>query len=158
MDAVKRFFKYIAVDTKSNEDNPECPSTKGQLELGKMLVQELHELGVADAEQDAHGYVYGTIPANTDKKAPVIGFIAHMDTAPDLDGKCVNPQIVHYKGGDIKLNETYSLTVNEFPFLNKLIGEDIITTDGTTRRCSTVRLKSALPPTRKSAEVQTSSM
>ena len=132
MDAVKRFFKYIAVDTKSNEDNPECPSTKGQLELGKMLVQELHELGVADAEQDAHGYVYGTIPANTDKKAPVIGFIAHMDTAPDLDGKCVNPQIVHYKGGDIKLNETYSLTVNEFPFLNKLVGEDIITTDGTT--------------------------
>ena len=132
MDAVKRFFKYIAVDTKSNEDNPECPSSKGQLELGKMLVQELHELGVSDAKQDAHGYVYGTISANTDKKLPVIGFIAHMDTAPDLDGKCTNPQIVHYTGGDIKLNETYSLTVKDFPFLNKLVGEDIITTDGTT--------------------------
>ena len=132
MDAVKRFFKYIAVDTKSDEDNPECPSSKGQLELGKILVRELHELGVTDAEQDPHGYVYGTIPANTDKKLPVIGFIAHMDTSPDLDGKCVNPQIVHYTGGDIKLNETYSLTDKEFPFLTKLVGEDIITTDGTT--------------------------
>ena len=132
MEPVKRFFKYIAVDTKSNEDNPDCPSTKGQLELGKMLVQELHELGVADAEQDAYGYVYGTIPANIDKKVPVIGFIAHMDTAPDLDGKCINPQIVHYTGGDIKLNDRYSLSVKEFPFLNKLIGEDLITTDGTT--------------------------
>lgn len=132
MEPVKRFFKYIAVDTKSNEDNPACPSTKGQLELGKMLVQELHELGVADAEQDAYGYVYGTIPANIDKKVPVIGFIAHMDTAPDLDGKCINPQIVHYTGGDIKLNDRYSLSVKEFPFLNKLIGEDLITTDGTT--------------------------
>lgn len=132
MEPVKRFFKYIAVDTKSNEDNPDCPSTKGQLELGKMLVQELHELGVAGAEQDAYGYVYGTIPANIDKKVPVIGFIAHMDTAPDLDGKCINPQIVHYTGGDIKLNDRYSLSVKEFPFLNKLIGEDLITTDGTT--------------------------
>lgn len=132
MEPVKRFFKYIAVDTKSNDDNPACPSTKGQLELGKMLVQELHELGVADAEQDAYGYVYGTIPANIDKKVPVIGFIAHMDTAPDLDGKCINPQIVHYTGGDIKLNDRYSLSVKEFPFLNKLIGEDLITTDGTT--------------------------
>ena len=132
MDAVKRFFKYIAVDTKSNEDNPACPSSQGQLELGTMLVQELHELGVTDAEQDTHGYVYGTIPANAGKKLPVIGFIAHMDTAPDLDGKCVNPRIVHYTGGDIKLNDTYSLTVKEFPFLNKLVGEDIITTDGTT--------------------------
>ena len=132
MDAVKRFFRYIAVDTKSNEDNPECPSTKGQLELGKMLVEELQSLGVADAEQDAHGYVYGTIPATTDKKLPVVGFIAHMDTAPDLDGTCTNPQIVHYTGGDIKLNDTYSLTVKEFSFLNSLIGEDIITTDGTT--------------------------
>lgn len=132
MDAVQRFFKYIAVDTKSNEDNPECPSTKGQLELGKMLAQELRDLGVSSVEHDAHGYVYGTIPANTDKKLPVIGFIAHMDTAPDLDGKCVNPQIVEYKGGDITLNDTYSLTVKEFPFLNKLVGETLITTDGTT--------------------------
>lgn len=132
MEPVKRFLRYIAVDTKSNEDNPACPSTEGQRTLGAMLVKEMHELGVQDAEQDTHGYVYGTIPANTDKKAPVIGFIAHLDTSPDLDGQCVNPQIVHYTGGDIKLNDTYALTVKEFPFLNKLIGEDIITTDGTT--------------------------
>ena len=132
MDAVKRFFKYIAVDTQSNEDCAECPSSKGQLELGKMLVEELHELGCTDAEQDRYGYVYASIPATTAKKLPVIGFIAHLDTAPDLGGKCTNPQLVQYKGGDIKLNDTYSLTVKEFPFLNKLIGETLITTDGTT--------------------------
>ena len=132
MDAVKRFFKYIAVDTQSNEDCAECPSSKGQLELGKMLVEELHELGCTDAEQDRYGYIYASIPATTAKKLPVIGFIAHLDTAPDLGGKCMNPQLVQYKGGDIKLNDTYSLTVKEFPFLNKLIGETLITTDGTT--------------------------
>ena len=134
MDAVKRFFKYIAVDTKSNEDNPECPSTKGQLELGKMLVQELHELGVADAEQDAHGYVYGTIPANTDKKAPVIGFIAHMDTSPDMTGKDVKPRIVTYDGGTIVLNEAEQIVLSPdtFPELANYVGQELIVTDGTT--------------------------
>ncbi|MEL3906201.1 MAG: peptidase T [Treponema sp.] len=132
MDAVARFLKYIAVDTRSNEANGQCPSTQGQLILGKMLAEELRDLGVCDVEQDQYGYVYGTIPANTDKSVPVIGFIAHIDTAPDLDGKCSNPQIIEYKGGDIPLNDTYSLTVKEFPFLNTLIGETLITTDGTT--------------------------
>ena len=131
MDYLKRFQKYISMDTKSNEENECCPSTPGQLELGKYLVKELTEMGLK-AEQDKHGYVYSAIPANTDKKVPAIGFIAHMDTAPDLDGKCVNPKVFMYKGGDIKLNDEYTMTVKDFPFLKELEGQEIITTDGTT--------------------------
>ena len=131
MDYLKRFQKYISMDTKSNEENECCPSTPGQLELGKYLVKELTEMGLK-AEQDEHGYVYSAIPANTDKKVPAIGFIAHMDTAPDLDGKCVNPKAFVYKGGDIKLNDEYTMTVKDFPFLKELEGQEIITTDGTT--------------------------
>lgn len=132
MDIVERFKRYIAVDTKSDPNNGDCPSTAGQLELGKLLVAELHDLGVQNAEQDEHGYVYASIPANTTTDAVPIGFIAHMDTSPDLDGKCTHPQIVDYAGGDIRLNEKYSLTVKDFPFLNDLIGQKIMTTDGTT--------------------------
>jgi len=131
MDYLKRFQKYISMDTKSNEENECCPSTPGQLELGKYLVKELTDMGLK-AEQDEHGYVYSAIPANTDKKVPAIGFIAHMDTAPDLDGKCVNPKVFVYKGGDIKLNDEYTMTVKDFPFLKELEGQEIITTDGTT--------------------------
>lgn len=131
MDYLKRFQKYISMDTKSNEENECCPSTPGQLELGKYLVKELADMGLK-AEQDEHGYVYSAIPANTDKKVPAIGFIAHMDTAPDLDGKCVNPKVFVYKGGDIKLNDEYTMTVKDFPFLKELEGQEIITTDGTT--------------------------
>lgn len=131
MDYLKRFQKYISMDTKSNEENECCPSTPGQLELGKYLVKELSDMGLK-AEQDKHGYVYSAIPANTDKKVPAIGFIAHMDTAPDLGGKCVNPKVFMYKGGDIKLNDEYTMTVKDFPFLKELEGQEIITTDGTT--------------------------
>ncbi|MGP1594622.1 MAG: peptidase T [Treponema sp.] len=132
MDPINRFLKYIAVNTKSDESVEHCPSTAGQLALGKMLVEELHTIGVSDAVQDEHGYVYASIPANTEKKVPTIGFIAHLDTAPDLDGTCINPKMVQYKGGDIQLNENYALTVAEFPFLDTLVGEQLITTDGTT--------------------------
>ncbi|MGP1577330.1 MAG: peptidase T [Treponema sp.] len=132
MDPVDRFLKYIAVDTQSNEANEQCPSTAGQLELGKIVVEELHSLGITNAVQDEHGYIYASIPANTAKPVPSIGFIAHLDTSPDLDGKCTNPHIVQYTGGDIQLNDRYALTVKEFPFLKKLAGEQLITTDGTT--------------------------
>lgn len=132
MEKLERFLKYISFDTKSDEENPSCPSTPGQLELGKELVQELIELGLQDAEQDEHGYVYATLPGNVEG-VPTIGLIAHMDTAPDLDGKCIHPQIIEeYKGGDIPLNEEYSITEKEFPFLKELVGHKLITTDGTT--------------------------
>ncbi|MDO5718961.1 MAG: peptidase T [Tissierellia bacterium] len=128
---MKRFLNYISYDTKSDDDNTNCPSSEGQLVLGKLLVKELKELGIEDAHQDDDGYIYGSLKGNTED-VPTIGFISHMDTAPDLDGKCTNPQIIEYSGGDIKLNDEYSLTTKEFPFLNDLIGQKLITTDGTT--------------------------
>lgn len=131
MKALERFKKYIAFDTKSNEENECCPSTPGQLVFGKALVEELKSMGL-EAEQDKNGYIYSCLKSNTDKKIPPIGFIAHMDTAPDLDGKCVNPKVFVYKGGDIKLNDEYTMTVKDFPFLKDLEGEEIVTTDGTT--------------------------
>ncbi|NLY09086.1 MAG: peptidase T [Tissierellia bacterium] len=132
MDIIERFKKYIAMDTRSDDSNPNCPSTPGQLELGKLLVAELQDMGLSNAFQDEHGYVYATLESNIDKEVPVIGFIAHMDTAPDLDGKCVNPQTIVYNGGDIKLNDKYSITESEFPFIAELVGQELITTDGTT--------------------------
>ena len=129
---VKRFKRYIGVDTKSDGNSSTCPSTKGQLELGALVVEELKELGLSHVKQDENGYVYAILKYNIDKKVPTIGFIAHFDTSPDLDGKCVNPQIIKYEGGDIKLNDEYSLTEKEFPFLKDLVGQELITTDGTT--------------------------
>lgn len=129
---IERFKKYIAVDTKSDENSNTCPSTKGQLELGAILVEDLKEIGLEDVKQDKNGYVYSTLKSNMDKKVPTIGFVAHLDTSPDLDGKCINPQIFTYEGGEIKLNEKYSMTEKEFPFLKELVGKEIITTDGTT--------------------------
>ncbi|MCQ4921965.1 peptidase T [Tissierella carlieri] len=129
---VERFKKYIAIDTKSDENSSTCPSTPGQLELGALLADELKGLGLEDVKQDENGYVYATLKSNTDKKVPTIGFISHLDTSPDLDGKCTNPKIFTYEGGDIELNEQYSITIKEFPFLRSLIGKELITTDGTT--------------------------
>ena len=117
---VERFKKYIAVDTKSDENSETVPSTQGQLKLGKIVANELKEIGLEDVFQDKNGYVYGTLPSNTEKEVPTIGFIAHFDTSPDLDGEVTNPQVVDYKGGDIKLNDKYSLTVDGFPELEKL--------------------------------------
>ena len=129
---VERFKRYIAVDTKSDSDSETVPSTKGQLELGELLVEELNELGLENVMQDENGYIYAELPSNIDKEVPTIGFIAHLDTSPDLDGKVTNPQIVDYQGGEIKLNDNYSLTAEEFPVLEKLKGKTLITTDGTT--------------------------
>lgn len=128
-----RFLKYVSFRTTSDPKSETCPTTPGQLVLGKALVEELHELGLTDAFQDKDGYVYARLKGNTDKNVKTIGFISHMDTSPDLDGKCINPQIIEeYKGGDIRLNDQYALTVKEFPFLKDVIGHKLVTTDGTT--------------------------
>lgn len=127
-----RFLNYISYDTQSDDKSKSCPSTEGQFELGKLLVKELREMGIDNAELDEHGYIYASIEG-TVKSAPKIGLIAHMDTALEMPGKCDNPQIVEeYKGGDIVLNEKYKLTEEEFPFLKDLVGHKIVTTDGTT--------------------------
>lgn len=129
---VERFKRYIAVDTRSDETSKTCPSTPGQLELGALLVEELKEIGLTNARQDESGYVYASLESNMERKVPTIGFIAHLDTSPDLDGKCTNPQIIKYQGGDIKLNDQYTMTVEEFPFLKDLVGKELMVTDGTT--------------------------
>ena len=129
---IERFKRYIAVDTKSDSDSETVPSTKGQLKLGKILVEELKELGLENVVQDQNGYIYAELPANIDRELPTIGFIAHLDTSPDLEGEVLNPQLVDYQGGEIKLNEQYSLSPAEFPALEELKGKTLITTDGTT--------------------------
>ncbi len=131
----ERFIKYAKIDTQSDPNSPTCPSTEKQKDLGRVLVAELLEMGITDAHMDENGYVYGTIPANTSKKVPVICFCSHMDTSPDCSGKDVNPQInKNYDGKDIVLinDKTQIIKVAEHPSLLKQIGNDIITTDGTT--------------------------
>jgi tripeptide aminopeptidase len=131
----ERFLRYVVIDTQSDPSSPTCPSTEKQKNLGRMLAAELKALGLADAHLDEHGYVYATIPANTDKKVPVICFCSHMDTSPDCTGANVKPQIVkNFRGGDIVLpaDPTQVIRVAEHPELANQIGNDIITTDGTT--------------------------
>ncbi len=128
---VERFLSYVAYDTKSDAETGVTPSTPGQMVLANKLVEELKEIGMSDVTIDENGYVMATLPANTDKEIPTIGFIAHMDTAPDYSGANVNPQFVeNYDGGDIKLNETTVLSPKDFPELKDYIGKTLITTDG----------------------------
>lgn len=129
----ERFLEYIKIDTKSDETTKVTPSTKGQLEFGKVLASELKNLGLSDVKISNDGYIYATLEGNLDKKVPTIGFIAHMDTAPDMDGKCVNPKIVeNYDGKDINLNDSVILSPEFSPELKGYIGQTLITTDGTT--------------------------
>lgn len=130
-----RFLRYVVIDTQSDPASPTCPSTAKQKNLGMLLVRELHEIGIADAHLDEHGYVYATIPANTDKIVPVICFCSHMDTSPDCSGADVKPQIVkNYQGGDIVLpgDPAQVIRVRDNPALKEQIGNDIVTSDGTT--------------------------
>jgi tripeptide aminopeptidase len=132
---LERFFKYIKIDTQSNEESTTCPSTAKQLNLGKVLVAELKEIGLSDVSIDENGYIMATLPANTDKKVPTIGFISHMDTAPDFSGENVNPQIIkNYDGGNIVINKEKNLVLTPelFPELTEYVGQTIITTDGNT--------------------------
>ncbi|MEC1543594.1 peptidase T [Bacillus halotolerans] len=134
-DIIERFTTYVKVDTQSDESVDTCPSTPGQLTLGNMLVEELKSIGMEDAAIDENGYVMATLPSNTEKDVPTIGFLAHVDTATDFTGKNVNPQIVEsYDGKDITLNEKLQviLSSDQFPELSGYKGHTLITTDGTT--------------------------
>ncbi|MPM00267.1 Peptidase T [bioreactor metagenome] len=129
----ERFLEYVKINTKSDETTKVTPSTKGQLVLAEKLCDELKEVGLKDAKISQHGYVYATLDKNSNKDLPVIGFIAHMDTAPDYSGESVNPKIVaNYDGKDIKLNDSVVLSPKFSPELKQYIGKTLITTDGTT--------------------------
>ena len=129
-----RFLRYVVIDTQSDAQSPSQPSTEKQKNLSRMLVEELQSIGLADAHLDEHGYVYATVPANTDKDVPVICFCSHVDTAPDFSGADVRPKLHrNYAGGDIVLgNSGRAIRVAEHPELANQIGNDLITTDGTT--------------------------
>ncbi|MFJ7355672.1 peptidase T [Phyllobacterium sp. NPDC097923] len=130
-----RFLRYVVIDTQSDPKSSAQPSTEKQKNLGHVLVGELLAIGLSDAHMDEHGYVHATIPSNVDKPVPVICFCSHMDTAPDFTGTNVKPRILHnYGGGDIQLpgDPQQVIRVSDHPVLLDQIGNDIITTDGTT--------------------------
>ena len=132
---LERFLRYVTIDTQSDPDSPTTPSTEKQKNLGCLLVTELREIGLADADMDENGYVYATLPANSAKTVPGICFCSHMDTSPDCTGANVKPQIVrNYQGGDITLpgDPSQIIRAAEHPALATQIGNDIVTTDGTT--------------------------
>lgn len=133
--AAERFLRYVQIDTQSDPQSDSFPTTTKQKDLSKLLAQELKEIGIADAHMDEWGYVYATIPATTTKKVPVICFCAHVDTAPDCSGTNVKP-IVHknYRGQDIVLPDDPAqvLKLADYPYLQKQIGNDLITASGNT--------------------------
>jgi tripeptide aminopeptidase len=131
----ERFLRYAVIDTQSDPASPTCPSTEKQKDLGRLLAAELQAMGLSDAHLDPFGYVYATIPGNTEKQVPVICFCSHMDTSPDCTGKGVKPQIVrNYRGGDIVLpgDPAQVIRAADHPALQDQIGNDIVTSDGTT--------------------------
>ena len=131
-----RFLRYVVIDTQSDPRSPSQPSTEKQKDLGRVLVEELLAIGITDAHLDEHGYVYATVPATTTKNnVPVICFCSHMDTAPDFTGTSVKPQIIeNYRGGDITLvgDRSQVIRVSDHPELDRQVGNDIVTSDGTT--------------------------
>lgn len=130
-----RFLRYVRIDTQSDPNSSTFPSTKKQFDLLRLLVDELHSLGLKDAHVDEHGYVMATLEANTDKNIPAIGFLAHVDSSPDMAASDIKPRVIeNYSGGDILLNKEQGmyLRVNEFPELEHYVGQTLITTDGTT--------------------------
>ncbi len=132
---LERFLRYVKIDTQSSEESTTFPSTEKQKELGKILVEELKEIGMQNVEMDEYGYVYAELASNTEKDVPPVGFLAHMDTSPEVSGANVNP-IIHknYSGGKIVLPADLSQVIDpeEHPDLKNKIGHDIITADGTT--------------------------
>lgn len=134
MELKDRFLNYVAYDTQSDENSITFPSTDKQLVLLRALKEEMIELGLTEVTMDSHGYVMGTIPASEGlENAPVVGFISHVDTSPDMSGAAIKPQFVkNYDGGDIVLNPSLTMTVKEFPELKFFEGHTLITTDGTT--------------------------
>ena len=135
MDLISRFLGYVKVNTQSSEATEVTPSTPGQMTFARQLKDELTQLGLQDIYLDEHAYLYATLPANTDKAVPTIGFISHMDTSPDMSGEGVNPRIVQkYDGKDIVLNKEKNIVLKTeiYPEILNHKGEDIIVTDGTT--------------------------
>jgi len=136
MTSVKeRFIKYVKIESKSDPNVENCPSSEGQFNFARKLVEELKQIGLQEVTLDDHGYVMATLPANIDRKVPVLGLIAHMDTSPDMSGENVQPQVIaNYDGGNIVLNKELGivLDVKVFPEIKKYAGQEIITTDGTT--------------------------
>lgn len=132
---VDRFLRYVKINTESDPNSVSIPTTACQLDFAKMLTEELKQIGLSDVEMDKNGYVMATLPSNSDKQLPTIGFIAHMDTSPDFSGNNVNPRLVaDYDGADIVLNKEANiiLSPNQFPELKNYKGETLIVTDGTT--------------------------
>ena len=130
-----RFLRYVKIDTTSSADSDTYPSTPGQLDLGKVVADEMRLLGVSSVSMNTHGIVIGTLPSNVDKDVPVVAFNSHFDTSPETTGKNVKPSVIEsYAGGDIQLagDPTKIITVAENPELNDLLGATLITTDGTT--------------------------
>ncbi len=135
MTLVDRFLDYVKFDTQSDELTNLTPSTPGQMVFAQYLEKELQKMGLEDITLDENGYLMATLPANTDGDIPVVGFIAHLDTSPDMSGRHVNPRIVkNYDGQDITLNEKEQIVLSpgEFPELRDYVGQDLIVTDGTT--------------------------
>ena len=131
---IDRFLNYVKFDTQSDELTNLTPSTPGQMVFAKSLCKELQDMGLSNITLDENGYLMATLPSNSSKKIPTLGFIAHLDTAPDMSGHNVNPRIVHYDGGTITLNEEQNVILDpeQFPELNDHVGQDLIITDGTT--------------------------
>ncbi len=133
MNVTERFLKLVSYETTSDESSETCPSTPGQKVLGAEIVRQMREMGIADAHMDAHGYVYGTIPATG--KGPVIGLVAHMDTSPDAGGANIQARVTEpYDGGDVVLNREKNIVLSpvDYPILKNHVGKRLIVTDGTT--------------------------
>lgn len=129
----EKFVRYAKIDTQSNEESNTTPSTDKQFNLANLLVEELKSMGLTDAAVDKNGYIMATLPSNMDNEVPVVGFISHMDTAPDASDENVNPQFIEdYDGSDISLGDNAVLSPADFPELLSYKGQTIITTDGTT--------------------------
>src|SRR5581483_7346340 len=131
-DAAERLIRYARIDTQSDEDSTSYPSTEKQLDLLRLLLDELKEIGVADAAIDEHGYVTGTIPATVEGDIPTIAFFAHVDTAREVTGANVNPQRIRYDGGEIEIGSGHDILPEESAQLASHVGHELITTDGTT--------------------------
>ncbi len=131
---VERFIRYVKVNTRSDENSKTCPSTPGQLELANLLTEEMKEIGLQDITLDENGYVMATLPANITKEVQVVGFLAHLDTSPDFRSDRVEPQIVEHLGKGIVLNKDENIVLSplEFPVINNYIGQQLVTSDGTT--------------------------
>ena len=136
MPSVKeRFISYVKINTQSGRDWESCPSSINEFDLARKLEKELQEMGLEEVSLDENCYLMATLPSNMDKALPVIGFLAHMDTSPDMSGENVNPQIIEsFDGGKIILNQELNIvmTPQDFPELQKYVGQELITTDGTT--------------------------